>query len=371
MFQTEDFYTGFWNSVIYTFVIIGINIPISLLGAYGFSRFNFKGKDILFWLYIVLMLMPFQATILPQYLTLRALKIIHTPSAVIIPNIFSTFGTFLIAQYMRGLNKEIFESGRIDGLNEFKLFIKMAVPMCRSIIFALTVLLFINYWSMVEQPLVFISDPQHMPLGVTLNASERFRQIAFSAGTVFSVLPILLYQFTYGDLIKGIGLSAGSDTNINTLDSKDQRERFRQKGRIKKGIIVFMVMMAAFTLLAQKITYIMTPVVEIIQAKQGDIKSDPMDKTSESLGYFNMVIPSTCIFDAGAEKYIYVMTEEKSERKRKQAMKVLVSINATNGLDSAISGGIPQKSHIIKWSTKPINEGMFVMIAEDGGGADE
>src|SRR5690606_28805444 len=71
LFQTEDFFRGFWNSVIYTFVIIGINIPLSLLAAYGFSRFEFKGKGFLYWLYIVLMLMPFQATMVAQYLTLK------------------------------------------------------------------------------------------------------------------------------------------------------------------------------------------------------------------------------------------------------------------------------------------------------------
>ena len=67
LFQTEEFFIGFWNSIIYTFVIIGINIPISLLSAYGFSRFDFKGKGVLYWLYIVLMLMPFQATICLLY----------------------------------------------------------------------------------------------------------------------------------------------------------------------------------------------------------------------------------------------------------------------------------------------------------------
>src|SRR5690606_1142775 len=120
---------GFWNSVIYTFVIIGINIPLSLLAAYGFSRFEFKGKGFLYWLYIVLMLMPFQATMVAQYLTLKALSIIDSPKAVILPNIFSTFGAFLITQYMRGMNKEIYDAGKIDGLSEFKLFLKIVMPL--------------------------------------------------------------------------------------------------------------------------------------------------------------------------------------------------------------------------------------------------
>ncbi len=364
LFQTEDFYIGFWNSVIYTFVIIGINIPISLLGAYGFSRFNFKGKGVVYWLYIVLMMMPFQATIVPQYLTLKMLNIIHTPIAVVLPNIFSTFGTFLMTQYMRGLDKEIFYAGIIDGLSEFRLFLKIAAPMCRQIIFALTVLLFINYWSMVEQPLVFISDVLHMPLSVTLNKSGVFNRTFYATGVVFSILPILVYQFSYSDLIKGINLSVVSGNSINLLtQSSDEGSYYIQKRKIRKLIVGFMITMAFLTLVTQKITYIMRPTVEVVQTKKSDLKSDPNNIMSESLGYHDKVLPDICVHRRGSDGYVYVVAEENSSRNRKQVMKISVSIEATNGIETAVSGAIPQDVDIIKWSTKPVHEGMFINLA--------
>ncbi|SCL96166.1 carbohydrate ABC transporter permease [Sporanaerobacter sp. PP17-6a] len=369
LFQTEDFFRGFWNSAIYIFIIIGINIPLSLLGAYGFSRFEFKGKGFLYWLYIVLMLMPFQATMVPQYLTLKALNIIDSPSAVILPNIFSTFGTFLMVQYMRRMDKEIYDAGRIDGLSEFKLFLKIVMPLCRSIISALTVLLFVNYWSMVEQPLVFISDKYYMPLSVTLNATGEFREISFAAGTVFSILPLLLYQFSYEDLTQGISLSSRLE-GYEKIYINEVKERRTQKQKLGRGIIIFMAAMLSFTLITQKISYIMAPEIEVTKTKRGEITKDPFDKKSESLGIYDTIVPNSAIHTEG-ENVIYVIIEEKSIRKRDQLVRINVKIEATNGYETAITGVLPYNSEVVKWTTKPLREGMNVRVVEGRGEENE
>ena len=363
LFQTEDFFRGFWNSTIYTFVIIGINIPLSLLSAYGFSGFNFKGKAVLYWLYIVLMLMPFQATMVAQHLTLKALNIIDKPMAVIIPNIFSTFGTILMAQHMRGVNKEILDAGRIDGFGEFRLFLQIVAPVCKSIIFALTVLIFINYWSMVEQPLVFIKDAVDMPLAVTLNASKRFRHIAFACGTLFSILPILLYQFSYDDLVHGISITGGG--KVEGMDAG--KETRTNKQAISKLIIIFMISMGICTLLTQKISYVMTPIVEVVQVKGGDLKSNPSDPRSESLGYHRNVIPSSCIHKEGADTYIYTILSEKSKRQRDEAVKMKVTVTEDNGSEAAIQGGFSPEVQIIERFTKPLRDGMIVRVLDNRG----
>lgn len=363
LFQTEDFFRGFWNSIIYTFVIIGINIPLSLLSAYGFSRFNFKGKGVLYWLYIVLMLMPFQATMVAQHLTLKTLNIIDRPMAVILPNIFSTFGTILMAQYMRGINKEILDAGRIDGFGEFRLFLQITAPICKSIIFALTVLIFINYWSMVEQPLVFIEDAVDMPLSVILNASKRFRNIAFACGALFSILPILLYQFSYDDLVYGINLTGG--VSIEGVEKKAKARTNRQT--ISKIIVVFMISMDICTLFTQKISYVMTPKVEIVHIRSGDLKSIPSDPTSESLGFYTYIVPTSCIHTNGQDQVIYTIMTEKSRRQRDEAVKMVVKVIETNGMETAIQGGFSQDTKIIARSTKPITDGMIVRVLNNGG----
>lgn len=365
LFQTEDFFIGFWNSIIYTFMIIGINIPISLLSAYGFSRFNFKGKGILYWFYILLMLMPFQATLVAQHITLKTLNIIDKPVAVILPNIFSTFGTILMAQYMRGLNKEIFDAGRIDGFGEFRLFLQIVAPVCKSIVFALTVLTFINYWSMVEQPLVFIKDIVHMPLSVTLNASARFKDIAFACGTLFSILPILLYQFSYEDLVHGISITGSVTDKVEELNNKKRMKTNKQT--ISKIIIIFMISMAVFTLITQKISYIMTPVVEVVQIQSGDLKSNPSDPKSKSLGYYTSIIPISCIHKEGSDSIIYAVVKEKSIWQREELVEMVVTVVENNQAQAAIQGGFSPDVQVVERSTKPVSDGMIVRTLDNRG----
>lgn len=365
LFQTEDFFMGFWNSIIYTVVIMGVNIPLSLLSAYGFSKFNFKGKGVLYWLYIVLMLMPFQATMVAQFLTLKTLSIINKPLAVIIPNIFSTFGTILMAQHMRGVNREILDAGRIDGFGEFRLFLQIVAPICKSIVLALTVLIFINYWSMVEQPLVFIKDVTDMPLSVTLNSSKRFRDIAFACGTLFSILPLLLYQFSYDDLVHGISITSGGASKVEGMNKKEGEKTNKQI--ISKFIIIFIISMGIFTLLTQKISYIMTPTVEVVQIISGDLKSNPNDPTSTSLGYYTNIIPTSCIHQEGSDSVIYGIMKEKSSRQRDEAVKIVVRVVENNQIQAAIQGGFSQDIQIVERSTKPIIEGMVVKVLENRG----
>ena len=122
LLQNNRFFHAFWNSVLYTAAILAVNLPLSLLAAYGFSRFVFRGREVLFWIYIVMMLMPFQATVVPQYLTLTLLGIADTPWSVVLPNMFATFGTFLMTQYMRSFDRSLYEAAQLDGMNSFAVF---------------------------------------------------------------------------------------------------------------------------------------------------------------------------------------------------------------------------------------------------------
>ena len=365
LFQTQDFFIGFWNSIIYTVVIIAINLPISLLAAYGFSRFNFPGRDILFWVYIVLMLMPFQATIVPQYLALKALGILDTPEAVILPNAFSTFGTFLMAQYMRGLDNEVFDAGRIDGLNEFSLMIKIVMPICKPIVSALVVLLFINYWSMVEQPIIFISDRQFMPLSVLLSGSSNFLNIAFACGVIFTVLPLLLYLFSYRDLTQGIALSAAVETGG---EGKLSNKRNYKSDRKRIGILMvsFLIAMILFTLITQKVAYIMTAEVETVSPFSGDLREDSRSTDSKSLGYFRTILPAACVKSSGSKGYVYVVQEEKSKSRRNQAIKVMVDITAQNESYYAVSGPIMDDAQVVRYTSRPLGNGSYVRILDGG-----
>lgn len=201
-----DYYIHFWNSILFVAAILAINVPVSLFAGYGFSQHQFPGKRILFFLYIILMLMPFQATLVPQYLTLQSFGLLNKAASVILPNGFGAFGAFLMTQYMQGIDKELLEAGRLDGLEGFSMFSRLMIPLCKPAVSALVILVFIDNWAMIEQPVVFIRDTWKQPLSVALNTIGT--GALFAGGVVFCILPLCIYLYGYKDLVEGISLSS-------------------------------------------------------------------------------------------------------------------------------------------------------------------
>ncbi len=206
LLMNKEYFYHFWNSVKYVSMILLFDIPLSMLAGYGFSQYRFRGRNMLFFLYIILMLMPFQATLVPQYLTLKWFNLLNTKYSVILPNIFHAFGVFLMTQYMEGIDKELIEAGRIDGLGDNSCFLKLIVPLCKPAVSALLILSFLDYRAMIEKPVVFLRDPWLTPLSVQLNSISSTGLLA--GGILFSILPLLIYSYGYQDLIEGIHLSS-------------------------------------------------------------------------------------------------------------------------------------------------------------------
>lgn len=213
LFQYEDvllyqkeFYRWFWNNILYTAAILVIQIPVSVLAAYGFTQYDFPGKKALFSLYILALLLPFQATVVSQYLTLDTLHLLDTRLAVILPNAYSTFGAFLITQYMRGVSPEILQAARLEGANGRQIFFRVVLPLCRPAVVSQAVLQLFSCWSLIDQPLLFLRSRDLTNLAVELT-SDRFGVSAPAAGVVFAVLPLLAYLYCKDALEQGISLS--------------------------------------------------------------------------------------------------------------------------------------------------------------------
>lgn len=356
LFRTEDFYRAYWNSVAYTVLIILFNLPISVLTAYGFFRFRFPGKKGAFRLYIILMLMPFQATIVPQYLMLKALGLMEQPLAVILPNIFATFGTILMIQQMKGLDRSLFDAGEMDGFSEFQMMTKIALPTVKPLVFALTTLSFINYWSMVEQPLIFLSEPSHLPLSMILNGSSRFREVAYSLGVLFSVLPLLIYQATYDDLVYGIGLSS----NVTVRQSGGEGSKYRAR----KRILAFVVFMIVANFFSDKLLYSERAKVEVAHPVSGGLGNNPYDKEDVSLGYFSSILPSDAVHGQGNDSFVYLVVAEKSKRRRPQVVKYQVARMAENQEQVAVYG-LNGEDWVVVQSDREPREGDFVRVYYD------
>lgn len=206
--KRTQFLIKFWNSVIIVVPIILGQILVASMAAYAFSKIEFIFRDKLFFVYIIIMMMPFQVTLVPNYIMSSKLGLVGSYLSIILPGIYSTFGVFLMRQFMSYIPDAYIESGKIDGASQFGIFSSIIIPMSKTGLAALSILVFIDNWNMVEQPLIFLQDVNMHPLSIYLSSiNEGERGIAFAASTIY-MLPMLLV-FLYGEnyLVQGIQLS--------------------------------------------------------------------------------------------------------------------------------------------------------------------
>ena len=196
------------NSIRITAPIVFGNLLVSLLTAYGFTCWRFKHKEILFYIYIVVMLMPLQAVLVPNFIVADWLGISRSPWAIIWPGIFAPFGTFLLRQCMKAIPEACYEAAKIDGASEWDIFVSIVIPQMKSGMAALMMLVFIDYWNVVEQAVIFIRDFTMEPLSVFLSRLADGRiGLIFAASCVYMIFPFLWLLFGQEHLEKGIELS--------------------------------------------------------------------------------------------------------------------------------------------------------------------
>ena len=208
LFLSPTYLLKFWNSVALVVPIVLGQLMVGCLAAYSFSRYRRKRREVLFFSYVILMLMPFQVTLVPNYLIANHLGIYNTWWAIILPGVFSTFSVYLLSKYMRQIPSSYIEAAKLDGANEWNIFTRISLPMCKSAIYAMAILLFIDYWNMVEQPLILLENESKQPLSVFLsqiNASEI--GVAFAASFIFMLPPLLIFLYGEQYLVEGISRS--------------------------------------------------------------------------------------------------------------------------------------------------------------------
>jgi len=160
LLKSPEYLLKFWNSVILVVPIVVFQLFIAALTAYGFSRYRGRLREIIFFAYIILMLMPYQVTLVPNYLVSDWLKLIDSRWAIWLPGIFSPFAVYPLTKYMRRIPVGVIEAAEIDGAGEVQIFTSISLPLCKSAICSAAILVFIDYWNMVEQPLILLRDAE-------------------------------------------------------------------------------------------------------------------------------------------------------------------------------------------------------------------
>lgn len=168
LFMTPSFFVLFWNSVKLVACILIGQMIVGVPAAWAFAAYQVRGSRALFALYVVLMLLPFQVTMLSSYLVLDRLSLMNTHAAIILPAVFSTFLIFLAYGGFRALPPQLFEAARIDGAGELRIFVTIGLPLGKSGILSAVVLGFLEYWNLMEQPLAFLEDKALWPLSLYL-----------------------------------------------------------------------------------------------------------------------------------------------------------------------------------------------------------
>lgn len=208
LFKSPDYLLKFWNSVILVVPIVLLQLLVASVAAYGFTRWRGRVRDAIFFAYVILMLMPYQVTLVPNYLVSDWLGILNTRWAVILPGAFAPFSVFLLTKFMRRIPVSLIESAKLDGASEWHVFWDICLPQCRSALYSIAILVFIDYWNMVEQPIILLPDTTKQPLSVYLsviNAGEI--GVAFAVATIYMIPPLLLFLHGEEYLMEGIAHS--------------------------------------------------------------------------------------------------------------------------------------------------------------------
>lgn len=199
----------FAMSVFYTIaILLGQAVFVPML-AYALSRFRFRGRNAIFLAILMLMLLPYQVTMVPNVLTLRRMGLLNTVWAVILPMWFAPFYVFLLRQFMAALPNELFEAAQVDGAGTIRCYFHIALPVCRPAIGAALALSFADCWNLVEQPMTYLSQRTDLqPLSVMFNQLVSESSGVEFAGAVIYILPALfVYLYFLEDILSGIQLT--------------------------------------------------------------------------------------------------------------------------------------------------------------------
>ena len=207
LLDSPEFFTMFWNSCGQVFPVVIGQILVGAPAAWAFARYDFWGKKFLYAIYIVLMLLPFQVTMVSSYFVLDRLGLMNTVWAIILPGAVSTFPVFLMIRFFAAIPTALTEAAALDGAGPWQIFWYIGLPLGAPGILSAVVLGFLEYWNMLEQPMTFLKDKTLWPLSLYLPVVTSENAGASLAASVIMLLPALLI-FLFGQRYLEAGISA-------------------------------------------------------------------------------------------------------------------------------------------------------------------
>lgn len=208
VFLAENQYLSrFWKSIALACAIAAVQVAVSAMAGYGFAKCQFPGKNGIFFCLMLLMMMPLQVTLVPNYLMLDQMHLLNTRHALSLPPMFAPLGTFLMTQSFRSVPNSVIEAARLDGCSTLGILLRIAAPLGKSGLVCTMLLSFLDGWNMVEQPMVYLEDFSLYPLSVGLASVPLSSPTVQLAACVLAALPpVFLFAYYNRELVEGIAL---------------------------------------------------------------------------------------------------------------------------------------------------------------------
>lgn len=209
LLDTPTFFAMFWNACKLAFPQVAGQLVVATPAAWAFSKLEFPGRRVLYGAYLVLMVLPFQITMVPNYLVLDRLGLMDTSWAVILPGVFSAFPVFIIKKGFDAVPQSLLEAAALDGAGPLRCFVSVGLPLGLPAVLSAATLGFIEVWNAIEQPMLFLKDKANWPLSLYLsNITAGDLGLAMVASLMMLAPPLLLFLTGRKYLEQGIGLAA-------------------------------------------------------------------------------------------------------------------------------------------------------------------
>lgn len=211
VFSEAPFVTWLLNSLVTSVIITVVTLFTSALAGYVFAKHQFRGKKLLFILILATMMIPFQVIMIPTYLITAELGLVNHLLAIILPNLVSSYGVFLAKQFIEEIPQELLEAARMDGSGEFRLMLRIVMPLILPMLSALGIFTFMNSWNNYLWPLIVLNDESKMTVPLALvyfNGTHQVNyNVVMSAAVLITIPVIIMFLIFQKQFIKGLAMT--------------------------------------------------------------------------------------------------------------------------------------------------------------------
>jgi multiple sugar transport system permease protein len=211
VFTLFPFGRSIGNSLFIAISSTVVSLLSASMAAFVFAKMDFKGREVLFKIYLATMMIPFQVMIIPRFVVMKELQLPDTYVGLILPQIFNAFAVFLLRQQMKSISSEYMDAALIDGASNFRIFFSLIIPLSSGTLATLGLITFMGEWNSYLWPLIMISDKNKMTLPIALgqlNGQYASDYNLLMAGSLISIIPIIII-YLFGQRYMKSGLQMG------------------------------------------------------------------------------------------------------------------------------------------------------------------